>query len=130
LAVIMAKALAGRFRVYSYAELTLYVHLRKNIEMRRVWIKIFAFMLMLLPVFALAQESESPKATKAQKRAEAKKKERLMNEQKAEIEGRKMHKAIQTKEVRKRMKKSEKEANRWNTGRRKFFIVRWFEKKR
>lgn len=84
----------------------------------------------MLPVFTLAQESDSPKATKAQKKADAKKQERLMNEQKAEIEGRKMHKAIQTKEVRKRMKKSKKEADRWNTGRRKFFLVRWFEKKR
>lgn len=84
--------------------------------------------LMLLPVFALAQES--PKATKAQKRAESKKKEQAMNEKKAEIEGRKMHSAIQTKEVRKRMKKSKKEANRWNKGKRKFFIARWFEKKK
>ena len=85
-------------------------------------------LLLVLPAFALAQDS--PKATKAQKKAEAKKEQRLMNEKKAEIEGRKMHKAIQTKEVRKRMKKSKKEADRWNTGRRKFFIARWFEKKR
>ena len=83
---------------------------------------------MLLPVFALAQDS--PKATKAQKKAEVKKEQQKMNEKKAEIEGRKMHQAIQTKEVRKRMKKSKKEADRWNTGRRKFFIARWFEKKR
>lgn len=88
------------------------------------------FLLLTVPVFTLAQESgSSPKATKAQKKAEARKQEQAMNEKKAEIEGRKMHKAIQTPEVRKRMKKSEKEANRWNTGRRKFFIARWFEKK-
>ena len=86
-------------------------------------------MLMMLPVIAVAQDS-NPKATKAQKKADAKKQEQQMNEKKAEIEGRKMHKAIQTKEVRKRMKKSEKEANRWNKGKRKFFLVRWFEKKR
>lgn len=88
------------------------------------------FLLLALPVFVLAQEGSTPKATKAQKKAETKKKERLMNEKKAEIEGRKMHQAIQTKEVRKRMKKSKKEADRWNTGKRKFFIARWFEKKR
>ena len=98
--------------------------------MKKVLTRIFFLLLLALPVFAFAQESESPKATKAQKKADAKKQERVMNEKKAEIEGRKMHKAIQTKEVRKGMKKSEKEANRWNTGRRKFFIVRWFEKKR
>ena len=86
-------------------------------------------MLMLLPVVAFAQEGNS-KATKAQKKADAKKQERAMNEKKAEIEGRKMHQAIQTKEVRKRMKKSKKEADRWNKGKRKFFIARWFEKKR
>jgi len=99
--------------------------------MKKVRIKIFTLLVMLLPVFAVAQESGgSPKATKAQKKADSKKQEQQMNEKKAEIEGRKMHKAIQTPEVRKRMKKSEKEANRWNTGRRKFFIARWFEKKR
>jgi Ni/Co efflux regulator RcnB len=97
--------------------------------MKKVWIKIAALMI-ILPLFALAQDSDSPKATKGQKKAEAKKEQRLMNEKKAEIEGRKMHKAIQTKEVRKRMKKSAKEANRWNTGNRKFFLVRWFEKKK
>lgn len=85
-------------------------------------------MLMLLPVFVLAQEN--PKATKGQKKAEAKKQEQMMNEKKAEIEGRKQHMAIQTKEVRKRMKKSKKDANRWNKGTRKFFIARWFEKKK
>ena len=83
--------------------------------------------MLLLPLISLAQES---KATKGQKKAESKKKEQVMNEKKAEIEGRKMHSAIQTKEVRKRMKKSKKEANRWNQGRRKFFIARWFEKKK
>lgn len=98
--------------------------------MKQIRIKIFTLIVMLLPVFALAQESSSsPKATKGQKKAEAKKQEQQMNEKKGEIEGRKMHKAMQTPEVRKRMKKSEKEANRWNTGRRKFFIARWFEKK-
>jgi hypothetical protein len=97
--------------------------------MKKVWLKIVTLMLMLLPVFAFAQDS-SPKATKAQKKADAKKQEHVMNEKKAEIEGRKMHQAIQTKEVRKRMKKSAKEADRWNKGKRKFFIARWFEKKR
>src|SRR5689334_13908496 len=97
--------------------------------MKKVWLKIVVLMLMMLPVIAVAQDS-NPKATKAQKKADAKKQEQQMNEKKAEIEGRKMHKAIQTKEVRKRMKKSEKEANRWNKGKRKFFLVRWFEKKR
>ena|SRR6266496_1110532 len=97
--------------------------------MKKVWLKIVVLMLMLLPVVAFAQDS-NPKATKAQKKADSKKQEQQMNEKKAEIEGRKMHKAIQTPEVRKRMKKSAKEADRWNTGRRKFFIARWFEKKR
>ena len=96
--------------------------------LKKVLIRIFILVLMLLPVIAIAQES--PKATKAQKKAESKKREQQMNEKKAEIEGRKMHKAIQTKEVRKRMKKSKKDANRWNKGKRKFFIARWFEKKK
>ncbi|HLG36043.1 MAG TPA: hypothetical protein VI757_14270 [Bacteroidia bacterium] len=96
--------------------------------MKKVLIQIIVLVLMLLPVFAMAQEST--KATKAQKKAESKKKEQVMNERKAEIEGRKQHSAIQTKEVRKRMKKSKKEANRWNKGKRKFFIARWFEKKK
>ena len=95
--------------------------------MKKVLLKIFFLLLLLLPLYTLAQES---KATKGQKKAEAKKKEQVMNEKKAEIEGRKMHNAIQTKEVRKRMKKSKKDANRWNQGRRKFFIARWFEKKK
>src|SRR5258705_9590685 len=89
--------------------------------MKKVWLKIVVLMLMLLRVFAFAQDS-NPKATKAQKKADSKKQEQAMNEKKAEIEGRKMHQAIQTKEVRKRMKKSKKEANRWNTGRRKFSL--------
>ena len=96
--------------------------------MKKFFLRIFFLLLLMLPVFAMAQES--PKATKVQKKAEAKKKEQAMNEQKAEIEGRKFQKEIQTKDVRKRMKKSKREANRWNTGRRKFFIARWFEKKK
>ena len=96
--------------------------------MKKTLLKIFFLLLLLLPLYTLAQES--PQATKAQKKAESKKKEQVMNEKKAEIEGRKMHNAIQAKEVRKRMKKSKKDANRWNQGKRKFFIARWFEKKK
>ncbi|MBK5286041.1 MAG: hypothetical protein JJE25_11625 [Bacteroidia bacterium] len=99
--------------------------------MKKVLIKIFLLVFMMLPVFALSQETSSDsKATKGQKKAESKKKEQVMNEKKAEIQGRKQHMAIQTKEVRKRMKKSKKDANRWNQGKRKFFILRWFEKKK
>ena len=101
--------------------------LRENSEMKKVFLRIFFLMLLLLPLYTLAQES---KATRGQKKAEAKKREQTMNEKKAEIEGRKQHMAIQTPDVRKRMKKSKKEANRWNQGRRKFFIARWFEKKK
>lgn len=96
--------------------------------MKNILKLILVLAITLLPVLALAQEN--PKATKGQKKAETKKKEQVMNEKKAEIEGRKMHSAIQAKEVRKRMKKSKKEANRWNKGKRKFFIARWFEKKK
>ena len=95
--------------------------------MKKILLRVGFLLLLLLPLYTLAQES---KATKGQKKGEAKKKEQAMNEKKAEIEGRKMHNAIQTKEVRKRMKKSKKDANRWNQGRRKFFIARWFEKKK
>jgi len=99
--------------------------------MKKTLIRIFLLTLLLVPVFALSQESSSDsKATKGQKKAESKKKEQVMNEKKAEIEGKKQHAAIQTKEVRERMKKSKKEANRWNQGKRKFFLIRWFEKKK
>ena len=51
---------------------------------------------------------QSGKVTKAQRKAEDKKKELLRKEQKAEIKGRKQHEKIQTAQVRKRMRKHRK----------------------
>ena len=67
--------------------------------------QLLTFVLVLL---ALVVSAQSGKVTKAQRKAEDKKKELLRKEARAEVASRKQHASIQTKEVRKRMRKHRK----------------------
>ena len=96
----------------------------------------FVFLTVMFSIFFLqrpyAQESnkESAPQTKQQKKAEKRKEEQLRKSHQSEAEGKKRQLEIQTKEVRKRMKQSRKEAERINKNKRKPFWERFYIRKK
>lgn len=82
--------------------------------------KILPIILLLLPVISIAQDldAHSPKQsdpiTKQQKSAEKKKAKRIARQEKSDKLAQKHAIQLQSKEVRKRMKKSRKKADKWN----------------
>ena len=85
----------------------------------RTFLKILFFVL-LIPVLVSAQDDEGKK-TKKQRKAEAKKEQRVQDSQKAEIKGKKRHMKLQDKETRKRMKKNKKKGTAYVSRRPGFF---------
>jgi hypothetical protein len=86
--------------------------------------KILFFIIASMPVIATAQDldAHSPKqndpVSKQQRSAEKKKAGRKVNEEKADQKARKRAMDLQTKEVKKRMKKNRKQADKWNENKR------------
>jgi hypothetical protein len=84
-------------------------------------IKLILLLIVLLPLFSTGQDvnARSPqpdkKTTRLQQKAEKKKEERKVKQENSEAQNLKHAEKIQTKEVRKRMKKSRKKADDWNT---------------
>jgi hypothetical protein len=66
--------------------------------------------------------------TNRQVRREAREKRKLERAEKKAVK--KYHKRLQTKQVRKRMKSSRKNAIRYNENKREFFVKRWFRNKK
>ena len=97
------------------------------------WIILFS--VVVLPFFSSAQDidAKSPKpdkkATKQQHKAEKKKEQKKIQQENSEAQNLKESERLQTKEVRKRMKKSRRKADAFNNHRREFFLKRWFRKK-
>ena len=97
--------------------------------------KLFLLLIAALPFLSSAQDvnSNSPKpnkgSTRMQKKAEKKKEKQKIQQENSEAQNLKHAEKLQTKEVRKRMKKSRKKADNWNSHRREFFLKRWFRKK-
>ena len=82
--------------------------------------KLIVAVLLFSPVWILAQDvdarSPAPRpSSKQEKKALIEKEKKKKAEQKGEILARKNHEKIQSKEVRKRMKKSKKKAKKWNS---------------
>jgi len=110
---------------------------KENYSMNRVrWSRYLLLMLIFsLPLLASAQDinAKSPEqdkhSTKQQTRAEKKKEQQRIRAENSESENIRHAQQIQTKEVRKRMKKSRKEADQWNAHHKEFFLWRWFRKK-
>ncbi len=108
-----------------------------NFEIRwRLSAKLVVLLIALLPLFATAQDinARSPqpnkKATSQQQKAEKKKERQRIKMENAEAQNLKHAEKLQTREVRKRMKKSRKKADAWNAHRKEFFLKRWFRKKK
>ena len=94
------------------------------------------FFIFAMPLVANAQDinSRSPRqdksSTKQQKKAEKKKEGRRIHAELSEKQNLKHAMDIQTKAVKKRMKRSQKKANSWNANHTKGgFLRRWFGKK-
>jgi hypothetical protein len=88
--------------------------------MTRCCKNIFIFLLASLPVLAVGQDldAHSPKqndpVSKQQRAAEGKKAKQKAKQEKAEKDFKKRNMDLQTKAVRKRMKKNKKKADKWN----------------
>lgn len=103
-----------------------------NFLRRSRWYKtilVFGLLFIVSPV--MSQENESPSGemqptNRKQKKAEKKKAKQKAKNQSIIEEGLQRHQDIQTKAVRKRMKRSLKEANRHNHNKRKPFFRRLF----
>ncbi len=87
--------------------------------------------IILILLLTCLQVGFAQSATKAQKKAEQKKEQQARIAKKAEEKGRKRHEAIQTKDVRKKMKRNKKRYNHVDSyDRRPNFIQRIFKRKR
>ena len=78
------------------------------------------------------ENARSPHPARAKgkaKEAEKKKIQQKKLAEKAIEKGRKRHEKLQTRDVRKRMKKSKHTATANNAHKREFFLKRWFQKK-
>lgn len=92
--------------------------------MKHWYKKILFFILAIIPSFVSAQDldAHSPHqndpGSKQQKAAEKKKSGKKVNQDKAEMAFRKQNEKMQDKQVRKRMKKNKRTADKWNKGNR------------
>jgi hypothetical protein len=99
---------------------------------KAVWL----FVLMFFGILNISRAQESPdinarsphptSSGRKQKQAEKKKVEQKKLAEKAIEKGKKRHEKLQTREVRKRMKKSKHKAAANNAHQREFFLKRWF----
>lgn len=86
-------------------------------------------LLMVLPfLFAGTSCNSSRKASDAVQRAEKLQEEKRERQAEKYEEARERHMAIQTKETKKRMEKMQRKSERYNYNKKKFFLVRWWEK--
>lgn len=115
--------------------------IRRNYWLRAAFAVSFIFYIGTVTVHAQdagqnqdAGQSQDPNlkhpVTKDQKRLAKKEKERAKASKKATKAALKQHMKDQTPEVRKRMKRNAREADRNNRHKREFFIKRWFTKKK
>ncbi len=81
--------------------------------------KLFFLLLLFIPLMALGQDEVKP--TKKQKKAEAKKEQRVQDSKKAEIKGKKRHMKLQDKQTRKRMKQHKRKGKAYVSRRPGFF---------
>lgn len=87
--------------------------------------RIFLIILVITPLILSAQDKNSHKT---QKKADKKKEQRVENEKKSEIKSRKRHIALQSKDVRKRMRQHNRYVNHTKTHRKKGFVYRLFHR--
>ena len=100
---------------------------------------IFTFFIFCFVVSVHAQENKSEadkkgtsiKSEREKRRSDRKKwKEERRRKRAEERMIRNHHKRIQTKEVNKRMRRSQRKAKRINENKREFFLIRWFSRKK
>ena len=108
----------------------------KGLNMRKAAC-FFAFVFFFMLSFAKAQDTKDVNArspnpaamSMMEKKAQNKKVKQKQLAEKAIEKGRRRHEKIQTREVRKRMKKSKHTASTNNAHKREFFLKRWFQPK-
>jgi hypothetical protein len=113
--------------------------MQKSAPLKKV-LFVFSLTIFLMGHNAFAQNPEdtkdinsrapNPKSmSRNERKAQEKKVKQKQLVDKAIDKGRKRHEKLQTKEVRKRMKKSKQTAAANNAHKREFFLKRWFTKK-
>ncbi len=82
---------------------------------------------LLQPSIAFSQDDKEKdgRTRKEQMEKQEKKKEEA---KKAREKAKEKHMEMQSKRTKKDLKKLNRRSNRWNRGRRKFFLVRWYER--
>ena len=95
------------------------------LAMKSLLKKLLLLLLIMVPVALYAQDN---KPNKVQKKADKKKEQRVESQKKGELKGRKRHMALQTKEVRKRMKKHSRYVNNQQLHRKRGFVYRIFHR--
>jgi hypothetical protein len=95
--------------------------------MVRSIIKYILFISMFFTPLAAAHAQDN-KPNKVQKKADKKKEQRVENEKKSEIKGRKRHMALQTKDVRRRMRRHSHYVNSEQLHRKRGFFYRLFHR--
>lgn len=97
--------------------------------MKRNLRRLAAILLFVIPVSVFAQEGDS-KQGKHEKEAARRKEEQQKMQEEAIERGRKRQMDIQTKETRKRMKRNQKKARKFNEGKEEFFLIKIFRRKK
>src|SRR4051812_37329125 len=95
------------------------------LKMKNYLKRILLVLLMLLAPAAIVLAQEN-KPNKVQKKADDKKEANIEKQKKGEMKGRKRHMALQTKEVRKRMKKHSRYVKNQQLNRKRGFFYRLF----
>ena len=109
---------------------------RNRKVMRPMLKRIFLLLLIIIPFTIAAQEpagggekQSSTPTTKAQRKSAKRKwKEQRLKKMEEKKKIKNHHKRIQTKEVRKKMRRDARKAKRVNEHKREFFLKRWFRR--
>ena len=96
--------------------------------------KVFSFLLLcLFPFFLGAQENATNAAPSSGNAKQEMQKENISFRKQKKIHDKEVkayHKKLQTKKVRKQMKKDKRKAGLNNDRKQEFFLIRWFSKKK
>lgn len=89
---------------------------------------LFLGIVFFIPGAGLAQDDDKGKEGRGRKEQLEKQEDKKKKAKKAREKGKEKHMEMQSKRTKKEMKTLNRRSSRWNRGRRKFFLVRWYER--
>jgi len=95
----------------------------------RIFLKIGIALMIFLPLLMNSGcKSMKNRPSKAVQKTEERQEEQAEQKREEYIEAKERHLSIQTKDTKERMEKMQKKSKRYNQNKKKFFLVRWWEK--